>query len=149
MIDQRKQEEEAWYGQQQQLMSAEDQRRRIMQVEEKKLTDQRARYCPTTHPVVHTCPSPHRLQALKRELRVKELHVMDAARKRFLGHQQSVKEAELKRLDDQIKKKVQSREKETKAVLQDLEIRTVELEGQKARLEEELGRCQQEVLLSM
>lgn len=70
---------------------------------------------------------------------------MDAARRRFLGHQQLVKEAELKRLDDQIKKKVQSREKETKAVLQDLEIRTVELEGQKARLEEELGRCQQEV----
>ena len=73
---------------------------------------------------------------------------MDAARRRFLGHQQSVKEAELKRLDDQIKKKVQSREKETKAVLQDLEIRTVELEGKKARLEEELGRCQQEVGMS-
>ena len=44
MIDKRKQEEEAWYSQQQQLMNAEEQRRKIMQIEEKKLTDQRARY---------------------------------------------------------------------------------------------------------
>ena len=86
-----------------------------------------------------------RLQALKRELKVKELHVLDAARRRFLGHQQRVRETELKRMDDQVKKKVLHREKETQAVLEDIETRTVELERQKALLEEELLRCQEEV----
>lgn len=82
---------------------------------------------------------------MKRELKVKELHVLDAARRRFLGHQQKVKEVELKRMDEQVKKKVLSREKETQAVLQDVETRTIELERQKALLEEELRRCQEEV----
>lgn len=82
---------------------------------------------------------------MKRELKVKELHVLDAARRRFLGHQQQVREAELKRMDQQVKKKVLQREKETQGVLQDIETRTVELERQKVLLEEELGRCQEEV----
>ena len=43
MTEQRKQEEEAWYRQQKLLMEAEDQRRKMLEVEEKKLTDQRAR----------------------------------------------------------------------------------------------------------
>ena len=48
-------------------------------------------------------------------------------------------------MDDQVKKKVVHREKETKAVLQDIETRTVELERQKALLEQELLRCEEEV----
>ena len=44
LTEQRKQEEEAWYRQQKLLMEAEDQRRKMLEVEEKKLTDQRARY---------------------------------------------------------------------------------------------------------
>jgi len=43
---------------------------------------------------------------MKRELRVKELKVLDEARQRFMQHHQQVKEAELKRLDDEIKRKV-------------------------------------------
>ena len=43
LTEQRKQEEEAWYRQQKLLMEAEDQRRKMVEVEEKKLTDQRAR----------------------------------------------------------------------------------------------------------
>ena len=48
----------------------------------------------------------YRLQAMKRELRVKELKMLDGARQRFMHHHQQVKEAELKRLDDEIKRKV-------------------------------------------
>ena len=44
--------------------------------------------------------------AMKRELQVKELKVMDATRRDFLHHQQRVKEARIQRLDDQIKKRV-------------------------------------------
>ena len=44
MTEQRKHEEEAWYRQQQLLMEAEEQRRRVLEGEERKLTDQRARY---------------------------------------------------------------------------------------------------------
>ena len=44
LTEQRKQEEEAWYRQQKLLMEAEDQRRKMLEVEEKKLTDQRARF---------------------------------------------------------------------------------------------------------
>ena len=44
LTEQRRQEEEAWYRQQKLLMEAEDQRRKMIDMEEKKLTDQRARY---------------------------------------------------------------------------------------------------------
>ena len=43
---------------------------------------------------------------MKREMRVKELKMLDGARQRFMQHHQQVKEAELKRLDDEIKRKV-------------------------------------------
>jgi len=86
-----------------------------------------------------------RLQALKRELRVKELHVLDAAKRRVLAHQQATRESELKRMDRQIQKKVQQREQETQAVMDDVQTRTIELQKQKALLEQELARCQEEV----
>lgn len=78
---------------------------------------------------------------------MKELHVLDAARRRFLEHQQVTREDELRKMDDNIKNKVLHREKETQAVLQDIDTRTVELERQKALLEAELNRCQAEVRL--
>ena len=48
-------------------------------------------------------------------MRVKEIAVMDAARKRFLKHQQAVKEAELVRMDDRAQRAVLQRGRETKA----------------------------------
>ena len=76
---------------------------------------------------------------------MKELHVLDAARRKFLAHQQGTKETELKRMDRQIHKKARLRERETQAVMDDIQTRTVELERQKALLEQELARCQEEV----
>ena len=43
---------------------------------------------------------------MKKELQVKELRMTDATRRDFLQHQQRVKEACIRRLDDQIKKRV-------------------------------------------
>lgn len=43
---------------------------------------------------------------MKREMQVKELKVMDATRRDFLHHQRRVKEAQIRRLDDQIQKRV-------------------------------------------
>ena len=86
-----------------------------------------------------------RLQALKREVKVKEIHVLDAARRRFMQHQQVVRETELKRMDGEIQRKVLQRDAETHTVLDDIETRALELERQKALLEQELARCQDEV----
>lgn len=47
-----------------------------------------------------------RLAAMKRELKVKELALLDAARMRFLKHQQNQRKMELNRLDDEIQRKV-------------------------------------------
>lgn len=185
MTEQRKHEEEAWYRQQQLLMEAEEQRRRVLEGEERKLTDQRARYvcgkeereyvwrgetCWRKMRVEHvemwksslvkyslfihtmclvlqnfTRTHAARLQALKRELKVKELQVLDATRRRFLHHQQGVREAELQRMEGEIQHKVEQRERETRTVLDDIETRALELERQRILLEQELRRCQEEV----
>ena len=47
-----------------------------------------------------------RLQAMKRELRIRELQLLDGAKRKFMHHQQAQKEAELSRLDDEIARKV-------------------------------------------
>ena len=47
-----------------------------------------------------------RLQAMKREIHLRELQLLDAVRRRFMHHQQTLKEAELQRLDDEIERKV-------------------------------------------
>lgn len=47
-----------------------------------------------------------RLQAMKREVHLRELQLLDAVRRRFMHHQQTLKEAELQRLDDEIERKV-------------------------------------------
>lgn len=47
-----------------------------------------------------------RLAAAKRELKMKEIHLQDAARRRFLKLQQDQREMELRRLEDEIERKV-------------------------------------------
>uniref|UniRef100_H3AHW1 TBC1 domain family member 31 n=1 Tax=Latimeria chalumnae TaxID=7897 RepID=H3AHW1_LATCH len=124
----RKVEDEAWYQQQALLQEAEEQRRKILLEEEKKLVDQR-----------------ERLAAVKRELRVKELQLLDAARRRFIKHQQDQRKMELRRLDDEIDKKVSLRDQETAAVVQDIEVRQMELEAQRRLFEQELAKGQETV----
>ena len=43
---------------------------------------------------------------MKREVHLRELQLLDAVRRRFMHHQQTLKEAELQRLDDDIARKV-------------------------------------------
>jgi hypothetical protein len=49
-----------------------------------------------------------RVQAMNREVKVKELQLLDAARRKFINHQQRQKEVDLKRLDDELERKVRS-----------------------------------------
>ena len=44
---------------------------------------------------------------MKRELRARELQLLDGARQRFLQHQTQIKETELSRLDEEIARKVE------------------------------------------
>ncbi|PWA32361.1 hypothetical protein CCH79_00012071 [Gambusia affinis] len=124
----RQAEEKAYFAQQ----KAEEQRRTILAQEEEKLAQQRAK-----------------LTAMKRELKVKELHLLDATRRRFLKHQQDLQASQIQRLDQEINRKMDQREQETAAAVQDLEVRQMELEVQRKRLEqsdwqrEVLGRLQQ------
>lgn len=119
----RKVEDDAWYQQQELLKGAEEQRRKIVFEEEQKLADQR-----------------QRLAAMKRELRVKELQLLDAARRRFLKYQQDQRKMELTRLDDEIERKMRMREQETAAVVQDIEVRELELEAQRRFFEQQLSK---------
>ena len=47
-----------------------------------------------------------RLVAMTREAKMKELQMLDAARRKFMNFTQQQKEAELARLDDEIRQKV-------------------------------------------
>ena len=47
-----------------------------------------------------------RLAAMNRELKLKDLQLMDATRRKFLEYQQQQKEMELARMDDEIRRKV-------------------------------------------
>lgn len=44
---------------------------------------------------------------MKRELKVKELQLLDASRRRFLKYQQDQRQMELKRLNDEIMRKAE------------------------------------------
>jgi len=46
------------------------------------------------------------LNALNREVKLKELQLLDAARRKFLHFQKNHRESELKRLDDEVQRKV-------------------------------------------
>ncbi|XP_030013190.1 TBC1 domain family member 31 [Sphaeramia orbicularis] len=122
----RRAEEEAYYAQQELLQKAEEQRRRILAQEEEKLTQQRTK-----------------LAAMKRELKVKELQLTDAAARRFLQHQQDLRAEHIHRLDRQISRKVELRERETAAAVEDLEVRQMELEAQRKRLQQRLMKEQE------
>uniref|UniRef100_A0A8C4DQ83 TBC1 domain family member 31 n=1 Tax=Dicentrarchus labrax TaxID=13489 RepID=A0A8C4DQ83_DICLA len=115
----RQAEEEAYYAQQELLQKAEEQRRNILAQEEEKLTQQRAK-----------------LGAMKRELKVKELQLLDATRRRFLSHQQDLRATQIQGLDQEISRKMDLRERETAAAVQDLEVRQMELEAQRRRFEQ-------------
>uniref|UniRef100_A0A8L0DJA1 TBC1 domain family member 31 n=1 Tax=Oncorhynchus mykiss TaxID=8022 RepID=A0A8L0DJA1_ONCMY len=122
---QRQAEDEAWYTQQEILQQAEEKRRDILQQEESKLAEQRTR-----------------LTAMKRELKVKELQLMDAARRRFLKQQQDQRLTELHRLDEQIQRKMNTRDQETAAAVQDIQVRQMELEAQRRLFEQQLAKEQ-------
>ncbi|XP_029779642.1 TBC1 domain family member 31 isoform X3 [Suricata suricatta] len=87
-VDQQRVEDEAWYQKQELLRKAEEQRREMLLQEEEKMVQQR-----------------QRLASVKRELKVKEMHLQDATRRRFLKLQQDQREMELRRLNDEIERK--------------------------------------------
>ncbi|KAK3746386.1 hypothetical protein QZH41_018222 [Actinostola sp. cb2023] len=120
---QRQTEEAAFYRQQDLMLDAEEQRRRMIAEEDTKLVDQRKR-----------------VQAMKREVQLRELQLLDAARRRHLHYQQSQREAELRRLDDEIERKSLLREQETEAAIEDVEIKSLELQAQKEMLQQDMIR---------
>lgn len=124
----RQAEEEAYYAQQELLQKAEEQRRALLAQEEEKLTQQRAK-----------------LAAMKRELKVKELQLLDATRRRFLKHQQDLRASQVQGLEQEISRKVNQRERETATAVQDLEVRQMELEAQRRRLEQNLLKEQERI----
>ncbi|XP_064599017.1 TBC1 domain family member 31-like isoform X2 [Liolophura sinensis] len=119
----RKNEEEAWYRQQKLLLDAEEKRRMMIQDEEQKLAAQRKR-----------------VNAMMREVKLKELKLLDAARRKFLQFQKTQREAELKRLDDEVQRKAQQRDLETEQAVEEAQIRHMELQLQKKMFEQELFR---------
>ncbi|XP_062044026.1 TBC1 domain family member 31 isoform X2 [Lepus europaeus] len=127
-VDQQRVEDEAWYEKQELLRKAEETRRQILLQEEEKMMQQR-----------------QKLAAVKRELKIKEIHLQDAARRRFLKLQQDQREMELKRLDDEIERKVQMRDQEIASTAKDLEMRQLELESQRRLYEKNLTRSQEAV----
>ncbi|KAM5313278.1 TBC1 domain family member 31 isoform 1-T1 [Glossophaga mutica] len=124
-VDQQKVEDEAWYQKQELLRKAEETRREMLLQEDEKMIQQR-----------------QRLAAVRRELKVKEMHLQDAARRRFLKLQQDQQEMELRRLDDEIGRKVYMRDREIATTAKDLEMRHLELESQKRLYEKNLTRNQ-------
>ncbi|XP_054478450.1 TBC1 domain family member 31 [Anoplopoma fimbria] len=124
----RQAEEEAYYAQQELLQKAEEQRRNILAQEEEKLTQQRTK-----------------LAAMKRELKVKELQLLDATKGRFLKNQQDLRASQVQRLDQEISRKMDLRERETAAAVQDLEVRQMELEAQRRQLEQHMFKEQERV----
>ncbi|XP_011717017.2 TBC1 domain family member 31 isoform X8 [Macaca nemestrina] len=131
-VDQQRVEDEAWYQKQELLRKAEETRREMLLQEEEKIIQQR-----------------QRLAAVKRELQVKEMHLQDAARRRFLKLQQDQQEMELRRLDDEIGRKVYMRDREIAATARDLEMRQLELESQKRLYEKNLTENQAAVAKEM
>lgn len=121
--DMTKQQEVAFYRDQGELIKAEQQRRELVKEEEKRLAEQR-----------------RKLQSLRRDIALQELDVHDKVRRKHLAYQQQVKNLQLQRLDDELSRKMNLRAEETKNVLQDAEIKALEIEVQKRQFQEELIR---------
>ncbi|XP_010603885.1 TBC1 domain family member 31 isoform X4 [Fukomys damarensis] len=113
-VNQQRVKDEAWYQKQELLRKAEETRREMLLQEEEKMAEQR-----------------QRLAAVKRELKIKEMQLQDAARRRFLKLHQDQREMELQRLDDEIERKVQMKDREIASTTKDLEMRHLELDLQK------------------
>ena len=118
-----KQQELAFYRDQEEIIKSEQHRRELIIGEENKLTTQR-----------------RKLQSLRREIALQELDVHDKVRRKYLSHQQQVKNLQLQRLDDELNRKTLQRTEETKEVLQDAEIKALEIEAQKRQFQEDLMR---------
>uniref|UniRef100_A0A673UCE3 TBC1 domain family member 31 n=1 Tax=Suricata suricatta TaxID=37032 RepID=A0A673UCE3_SURSU len=131
-VDQQRVEDEAWYQKQELLRKAEEQRREMLLQEEEKMVQQR-----------------QRLASVKRELKVKEMHLQDATRRRFLKLQQDQREMELRRLNDEIERKVHMRDREIATAAKDLEMRHLELESQSRLYEKNLIRNHEAVAREM
>ncbi|XP_060099237.1 TBC1 domain family member 31 [Heteronotia binoei] len=125
-------DDEKWYRKQELLREAEEQRRKILLKEEEKLAEQR-----------------QRLAAVKRELKIKELQLLEAARRRFLKYQQDQQEMELNRLDDEIARKASMRDRETAATIRDVEVQQMELEAQRRLFEQNLAKEKEEATQEM
>lgn len=127
--ERRKVQLEAWASQQQQLIDAEENRKGLLKLEEDKLSDQRKR-----------------IQALNREMKIKELNVLEAVRERFLGHMLQQKDREVQGIEKEVKSRILARDDETKTALAELEIRQLDLEAKKLALEQQLAYDNQQAL---
>ncbi|XP_074057667.1 TBC1 domain family member 31 isoform X2 [Macrotis lagotis] len=122
-IMRQKDEDKIWYQKQELLREAENKRRDILLEEEKKLVEQR-----------------DRLVAVKRDLKLKEIQLLSASRKRFLQNQLDQREMELRRLDDEIERKVSLRGEEVATSAKEVGLRRLEIETQRQLLEQQLAK---------
>uniref|UniRef100_A0A4X2LHM1 TBC1 domain family member 31 n=1 Tax=Vombatus ursinus TaxID=29139 RepID=A0A4X2LHM1_VOMUR len=122
-VKRQKDEDEVWYQKQELLREAENKRRDILLEEEKKLIEQR-----------------DRLLAVKRDLKLKEIQLLNASRKRFLWNQLDQREMELRRLDDEIHRKISLRDEEVATTAKEVELQRLEIEVQRRLLEQQLAK---------
>jgi hypothetical protein len=111
------------YRQQEQLLGAEESHRELIAAEEDRLKEQR-----------------RRLRALNREVKLREVHLLDAARQRFRELQSTQKATTLARLDDELARKSRARVDETEAALDEAGVRHLELKLQSRLFESTLHR---------
>ena len=118
----RKAQLEAWSSQQQQLTDVEEHRKRLLKIEDEKVVAQRKR-----------------IQALNRELKIKELHVLDDVRGKFMDHMLAQKANEVEKLEKQLNSRILARDEETKTALAEMEVWQLDIESRKLALEQQLA----------
>ena len=118
----RKAQLEAWASQQQQLIDAEEHRKGLLRIEDEKVSAQRKR-----------------IQALNRELKIKELHVLDDVRGKFMEHMLAQKAHEVDKLEKDLNTRILSRDEETKTALAEMEVWQLDIESRKLALEQQLA----------
>ena len=128
----RKAQLEAWASQQQQLVDAEGHRKQLLKLEDEKVSAQRKR-----------------IQALNREMKIKELNILDGVRGKFMDHMLVQKEQEVAKLEEELKSRVLARDDETKVALAELEVWQLDIESRKLALEQQLAYENQTALNKM
>ncbi|KAI6650902.1 TBC1 domain family member 31-like [Oopsacas minuta] len=118
----RKAQLEAWASQQQQLIDAEEHRKGLLRLEDEKVNAQRKR-----------------IQALNRELKIKELHVLDDVRGKFMDHMLTQKANEVGKLEKELNTRILARDEETKTALAEMEVWQLDIESRKLALEQQLA----------